>query len=607
MPKAPLAPALLLLLIAGAAHAAPALSHEDFLPPDLPWNGASRSLALPAESGDPWITPFEKSGRKASPSYDETVAWLQKLDAAAPELRMVSLGKSGEGRDIFLVIASKEGRFTPEALAASKKPAVLVQAGIHSGEIDGKDAGMMLLRDATVAGKLPGLLDRVDLLFVPILNVDGHERRGPHHRINQRGPEIAGWRTTARNLNLNRDYMKAESPEMQAMVRAFSAYEPDLYIDVHVTDGIDYQYDITWGYGGKSGWSPAISSYLSGVLDPPVYQQLEAAGHTPGYLVFALDSDKPDQGHIKWQNGAPRFSDSYGAVRHMPSILVENHSLKSHERRVLGTYVFLAAVLEQVGKTAEALEKAIAEDRARRPDPLPLRYTVSQSSAPAEIDFLGVEYRTEPSAAAGTKTVFTGKAVSQKIKRYEWPELVAQAKRPKAYLVPPEWPEVIAKLQLHGIRTETLESPREQEVEMYRLEGAKIAAAPFEGRVPILLESPPKLEKRKEFFPAGTLRVPTDQPLGDLAMMLLEPESEDSLLQWGYFLEILNRSEYVEAYVMAPMAEKMLAEDPALAAEFAKKLEDATFAADPQARLQFFYRKTPYFDDRHLLYPVARE
>jgi len=594
---------------AGTAFGAP-ISHFDVLPPEVPWSGQSRSLALPAESSDPFLTPFEKSGRVASPSYDETFAYLRRLVAASPALDLVSLGKSGEGREVWMVVASKGQNFTPAAMAASKKPVVLVQAGIHAGEIDGKDAGLMLLRDLTVNGaasKLGPLLDQVELLFVPIFNVDGHERRTPYGRINQRGPELTGWRTTARNLNLNRDYMKADTPEMRAMLGALNAWQPDLYVDVHVTDGIDYQYDITWGYGGEAGWSPAIHRFLAGVVDPPVQQKLLQAGHQPHYLIFSLDSDHPDRDHLKWQNGSPRFSDSYGAVRHLPTILVENHSLKSYERRVLGTYVFLAGVLETVGNNAGALEQAIDEDRNRRRDPLPLGFAIAQDAAPNEIEFLGVDYREESSSAAGKKTVFTGQGNTKKLKRYEAVNIVAEAKRPQAYLLPPQWPEVAERLRAHGIKVERFEAPRELEVEMYRLEGAAVAKGPFEGRVMIELAGKPKLEKRRELFPAGTLRVPTHQPLGDLAMMLLEPESEDSLLRWGFFLEILSPTEYVEPYVMAPMAEKMLAADEELAAEFARKLEDPAFAADPQARLQFFYRQTPYFDQRYLLYPVARE
>jgi hypothetical protein len=159
-----------------------------------PWNGASRALLLPAEH--PWATPFEQSGLTRSPSYDDTVAWLRRLVEAAPQqLKMVSLGDSDEGRAIWMVIASRDGAATPEALRAHGLPVLLAQAGIHSGEIDGKDAGMMFLRDLTVVGTKRALLDQASFLFIPILSVDAHERSSPYGRINQRGPAETGWRS----------------------------------------------------------------------------------------------------------------------------------------------------------------------------------------------------------------------------------------------------------------------------------------------------------------------------------------------------------------------------------------------------------------------------
>ncbi len=192
----------------------PAAASEPILPPLPEWNGKSKALVVAQD--DPWITPAERGELKTSPTYDETMAWLQKLVAAAPErLRMLSLGKSPEGRDIWMVMATTEKAFTPEALRKGGKPIVLAQAGIHAGEIDGKDAGMMLLRDLTVRGTKRELLEGANFLFVPIFNVDGHERRSRFSRVNQRGPEVMGWRTTSRNLNLNRDYAKADALEMQ--------------------------------------------------------------------------------------------------------------------------------------------------------------------------------------------------------------------------------------------------------------------------------------------------------------------------------------------------------------------------------------------------------
>jgi murein tripeptide amidase MpaA len=260
---------------------------QAILPPELPWNGKSQSLIV--AKNDPWITPAEQSDFVHTPRYDETVKWLRRLCEAAPELRMVSLGKSPEGRDIWMVIVSKERAFTPTALRATGKPILFAQAGIHPGEIDGKDAGMMLLRDMTVRGKKRELLDTANLLFVPIFSVDGHERFSPYGRINQRGPAETGWRTNTRNLNLNRDYTKMDSPEMQAMIRALNEWEPDLYFDIHVTDGADYQYDITFGYAGKHGYSPAIASWLDEIWSPAVHRDLEAMGHIPGPLIFAVN------------------------------------------------------------------------------------------------------------------------------------------------------------------------------------------------------------------------------------------------------------------------------------------------------------------------------
>ena len=184
------------------------VSAQDMLPPVAEWSGASEALI--AKPNDPWITPTEKSDFVTTPNYVETMDWLKKLCSGSPLLHMVSIGKSVEGRDIFMIIASSDEDIRPEALKKSEKPLFLAQAGIHSGEIDGKDAGMMLLRDIAFGDKKE-LLAKVNFLFIPILNVDGHERSSPYNRPNQRGPQNMGWRTNAKNLNLNRDYAKLDT------------------------------------------------------------------------------------------------------------------------------------------------------------------------------------------------------------------------------------------------------------------------------------------------------------------------------------------------------------------------------------------------------------
>ena len=178
--------------------------------------------------------------------------------------------------------------------------------------------------------------------------------------------------------------------------------------------------------------------------------------------------------------------------------------------------------------------------------------------------------------------------------------------RPQAYWIPVTKPDVIERLKRHGVRLETLTAPKTVPVTMYRLVDPKSAAEPFEGRYLLTTKVTP--EARTETFPAGSVRVSTDQPLGNLAVLLLEPESKDSFCAWGFFAEILQRTEYIEGYVVAPMADQMLATDPKLKAEFEAKLKtDEKFAKDPTARLQWFYARSKFFDDRYLLYPVGLE
>lgn len=569
------------------------------LPPLIPWNGASRGLAVDAD--DPWITPSEKTGLKATPSYDETFAYLRRLVAAAPQLKMISIGRSDEGRDVWMVIASKERAFTPAALKTTGKPLVFAQGGIHAGEIDGKDAGLMLLRDMTVRGTRRELLDRANLLFVPIFNVDGHERVSPHNRVNQRGPENMGWRSNARNLNLNRDYMKADAAEMQAMIRALHEWQPDLLADLHVTDGSDYQWDVTFGWNNEAAFSPAVNRWLDATLLPAVTKGLADAGHIPGPLIFAED---PTKG-ISDENSDPRFSTGYGDARHIAAILLENHSLKPYDQRVLGTYVFLVEILKIAGAEGVSLRSAIAADQARR-DAVPLSWKFPDVE-PEMIDILGLEgQQVLAPVSGGVRMTWNGRPVTVRAPYRKETGVETSVTRPKAYWIPAQWHDVIDKLALHGIRFETLHAPREVDVEMYRLESPKFATEQFEGHVRVT--ATPAVERHRERYPAASVRVPTDQPLGTLAVLLLEPASPDSLFQWGFFNSILSATEYIEPYIMEPMAERMLAEDPKLAEEFRKKLAtDAEFRGNSRARLAWFYRQTPFDDERARLYPVGRE
>ncbi len=595
---------ILLASVAGASGSGPVT--ERILPPPPPWAGASRSLI--AASDDPWITPTEATGLVDTPSYDETMAYVRRLADASPDIEVVPLGASPEGREIVLVIAARgTNGFSPEALASSRKPILFAQAGIHAGEIDGKDAGLMLLRDMTVGGSKRELLDNAILLFVPILSVDGHERRTAFNRINQRGPASMGWRTTSRNLNLNRDYAKVDTPELRHLIGALNRYSPDLYFDLHVTDGVDYQYDITWGGAGEQSHSPAIARFFDQVLNPALAADLEAAGHIPGPLIFAVDNENVANGLFDWSASTPRFSDGYGAARHLPTILVENHSLKPYDQRVLGTYVLLESALRHLALQVDILREAISVDRARRPATVPLAWTVPQDRPPRTMKMRAIRAEKAASRALGGDYVrFTGEPIELEVPVFEPSKIASQVSRPAAYWIPPAWREVIERLEVHGIAIERITEAQTLDVEMYRLVSPQIDPQALEGHPRVTAET--AIEGHRQQFPPGSVRVSTDQPLGDLAVLLLEPASGDSFFQWGFFLEVLQRTEYFDAYVMAPTADAMLASDPDLAADFEAALAtDPDFAADPQKRLFWFYQRSPYIDARWMLYPVARE
>ncbi|HEY4292355.1 M14 family zinc carboxypeptidase, partial [Luteibacter sp.] len=214
------------------------------------------------QAKDSWTTPAEASSFRTTPSYAETQDYLRRLAAAAPDtLRMETFGSSPEGRPMIVMIAAKDGDLTPEKARAAGKPVVLVQAGIHPGEIEGKDAGLMLLRDFAATGRLPHLLDHAVLVYIPVYSVDGHENSGPYFRINQNGPEEMGFRGQSQYLNLNRDYVKADAPETRAWLTLWNTWRPDLLIDIHTTDGADYQPDLTWYAEDPHKLPPPIAAW----------------------------------------------------------------------------------------------------------------------------------------------------------------------------------------------------------------------------------------------------------------------------------------------------------------------------------------------------------
>lgn len=596
-----------LVRLAALLLATPALAHgplaepapPEVLPPALAWSGASERLIVPA--GDPWITPAEASGFAATPSLAETRAWLARLAAASPLITLERFGQSGEGRDLILVRASKGGSNGPGV----RKPVVLVQAGIHAGEIDGKDAGLMLLRDIALRGK-DHLLDKVDLVFVPVLNVDGHERASAWNFLHMRGPAARGTERNARAINLNRDYAKLDTPEIRAMVALLRRLDPALVIDCHVSGGFDMQYDVTFTYAGWGRYARhrATADWLEQRFGPAVMAALRRAGHEPIGYPSPIDTRDPARG-IRQSPEGPRYSTGYGDFIAVPTVLVENHMLKPWRQRVLGTYVLLEAALQRVGEEADAVAAAKARDRASRPATLLTRWAPSAQPVDWVRDFKGIAFETYRSPATGRmEQRWTGRRIT-----FAMPVIgqdpVETVTLPRAWLVPAAQTEVIDRLRWHGIAFETLDRVRTLAVDTVRLDHARPGTA-RDGRVPV--EADMVHEPRTATVPAGTIRVPSDQPLGLLAAALLEPESQDSFLAWGLFPEVLVQPEGTEDFVIAPILDALLARDATLRATFTARLAaDPAFAADPAARQRWLAERLPHRDAFSGVYPVWRE
>lgn len=595
-------PTLLILLTVLTSHETEA---QDFLPPARTWKGQSEAIVVgPAH---PWCTPAEKTGFVQTPSYKETMDWINKLCTQTNLLKTISIGKTLEGRDLVMVVASVDPIKDAASIKASSKPCLLVQAGIHSGEIDGKDAGLMLLRDVTMGSK-KSLLDRVNLLFVPILNADGHERSSEFNRPNQRGPANMGWRTNAQNLNLNRDYARLDTREIRAMVNVMNEWGADFYMDIHVTDGVDFQYDITYNFVGNYGHSPAISSWMTNKYSPFVDKGLQAMGHIPGPFLVPTNWKDFTEGVIDYPAG-PNFSNVYSDLRHLPGLLVETHSLKPYKQRVLGTYVLLEETMKILGKESSALQDAIRKDEARRPVAVTLTMKAPDPKLPTSDSVLlpGIHSRKEYSEILGSDVVrWTGEKETKMVPSYVLKGPGLTIPTPKGYWVPAYCPDVLERLKIHGIQMTILKEQQSIPLDMYRIREPKFASAPFEGRIQV--KGKPVLEHKELLLPVGSAWVTTDQPLGELAVLLLEPDCPESFLQWGFFHSIFQKTEYVEAYFMEPLAAKMLADSPALREQFyRKKKEDPNFSKNPDAILEWFYEQSPYYDKTYQLYPVGKE
>ena len=571
------------------------------------------ALSLPALSfAADLTTEAERSGFIKTGRYDETVALCDAFQRTYPDaVRCETFGTTPEGRPMKLLVVSSSGALDPAAAHARGLPVVQFQGGIHAGEIDGKDAGFLALRELLDGKAAKGVLDKVVVLFVPVFNVDGHERFGRWNRPNQRGPEEMGWRTTAQNFNLNRDYAKADTPEMQAMLELAKRWDPILTVDLHATDGAQFEHDLSIQleplYAGDAALRVSGKRLSDGLM-----RDLAAQGSLPlPFYPSFVKYDDPTSGFVDGV-APPRFSTGYYWLRNRFSMLLETHSWKEYPVRVKITRNVIVATLEHAARDGGAwLTQAKAADEAARGlggTAVPLDFKASETAR--TIDFRGYAYTRTPSEISGALMTRYDETTPQiwklPLRDDVQPGVSVMAPR-GGYIVPVAAAAWMAKkLELHGIAFTRLDAalPRAA-LQTFRATKVTFGATPLESHQTATFEGTWADETRD--VAAGALFVPIAQDKARLVIALLEPQAADSFAAWGWFNQAFERKEYMEPYVAEAEARKQLAADPALREAFAQRLDsDAAFAADPSARLDFFYRRTPSFDERLDLYPVMR-
>jgi murein tripeptide amidase MpaA len=566
--------------------------------------------AFAADIAHGTLTPFEISDGRRTPRYDETMSWLRELDAASTLLSVTDFGTSPEGRPLPLVVADRRGRFTAAQLADRGEGhlVVLVQACIHAGESCGKDAGMLLLRDLAADPALADrLLEHVTLLFVPIFNVDGHERFSAWGRINQNGPEEMGWRVNAANLNLNRDYLKADTVEMRAWLAMWRAWLPDFFIDVHSTDGADYQYALTYSLETHGNLEAGLTAWTRR-YEEDLKDALAAQGWPIFPYVMLKDWADPTSGLVT-SAATPRFSQGYVALQNRPGLLVEAHMLKDYATRVEVVGRLLRHSLGWLSGQAKPLRAAVAAADAFTAGPqfraAPLALDFALTDSVRTVDFLGVGASEQVGAVTGGRWFrFDGGPQVLPMALQDQLAPSVRARLPEAYLLPPAWGEAIERLEAHGVVSFRLSEPVTLPVRSWRLLDPKWQERPNEGHHPVKYNVEEFGETRT--FPAGTVVVDLAQRAARVAAHLLDPQGPDALARWGYFDAAFERVEYVESYVIEEMIPRLLAENPGWAAELeARKAASPEFAADPWAIRQWFYTRTPWWDGRAGVYPAA--
>lgn len=496
--------------------------------------------ALAGAAGAQQTRP-ERTGGAETSTYGDVIAFVDSLATRTSSIRVGVLGASPEGRSLPYVIAAHPMIDSPGDAQRTGKPIIYVQGNIHSGEVEGKEAAQALLRDLTV-GRLQPLLDSVILIVVPIYNADGNERFGPgeRNRPGQNGPAIVGPSVNGQGLNLNRDYVKLEAPETRASYALLNAWEPDLFIDLHTTNGSYHGYALTWSPGLNPNSSPA-NDYSRDHFLPVVRERLKRRDRLETFPYGNFRNQEPDSLVLGWEtyDARPRFGTNAMGLRGRIAILSEGYSNDPFPERIRATYLFLRTILSLAAEERSSVKRVVAASAAWRPDSIAIRSTFAP---PSQQDVIAEITESDGDGSNGfARRRRTG--VFRTIRMPVFDRFIAAARvaRPAGYLLPPQHAPLVALLRTQGVLVHRLGAAWQGEAEAFMVDSLAVAPFVFEGHRTITAAG--RWAPRPAATTSGWYYVSTDQRLGVFAAYLLEPGSEDGYATWNYLDRDLRRGE----------------------------------------------------------------
>ncbi len=560
------------------------------------------SFALSAQN---LTTIFEQSNGKQTPTYFEAIDWWEKTDVASPIVKMQAMGMTDAGYPLHLILVSQDRDFDITSIKEKKKSIILINNGIHPGEPDGIDASMLLVKD--IIQKKYTLSTNVVLAIIPVYNIGGTLNRSANYRVDQNGPEEFGFRGNSQNLDLNRDFIKADSKDALAFTRIFHHLDPDVFIDNHVSNGADYQHIMTLLTSQHNKLGGAMGEFLNKEFEPALYPLMKNKGFDLVPYVNHF-GETPDAGWPQFWD-SPRYSSGYATLWNTFAFVPETHMLKPYKQRVASTQALMESLINFVSKNSNKITELRNQTKQQQISqitfPIGWKWDKTKST---KINFKGFEAGKKSSEISGLPRLFydRSKPFEKNVLFYNIYTDTLSVEKPVAYIIPQGWWKVIDRLKINKVLMRQLTKDTIIEVEAYRIENYQASSRPFEGHRPNSNISVSKSLK-KLTFRKGDYYIPLNQKANRFLIETLEPQAEDSYFVWNFFDAILGQKEGFSDYVFEETAAEYLKSN----ADVKNKLEqrritDSAFAKNKAAQLDFIYKNSPYYEPAHLQYPVYR-